>query len=183
MAPNAVYEILATCQHHGGPKRLLDFSCACQVESWFAVEETVTHIIEQRKCERMALWALDMDTLFFDVIHDWGSPFGKVTVPRDSNSYLYAQEGFFLLCKNPDHMGTPPCFECAIAEAMDEYRNRSVDDRWPGLDPGRRAGFKFEVATKEAPEFLKVLHLEGIDEAHLRPTLGNIVRILCREDD
>jgi hypothetical protein len=79
-------------------------------------------------------------------------------------------------------MGTPPSFECVIAKVMDDYRNRPIDDRWPGLDPTCRAGFKFELDTSEAVELFKLLHLEGIDEAHLRPTLGNVVKTLCREE-
>ncbi len=180
--PAAVYEILATCQHHGVPTRLLDFSYSYRVASWFPANEIVNNFIDERKYERMAIWALDMDTLFYGMKHNWGSPFVKVTVPRASNSYLHAQEGFFLLCKNPDHMGTPPSFENAIARVMDEYRNRPVDRRWPGLDTNINAGFKFEVSTKEAPELINLLHLEGIDESHLRPTLDNVVRSLCREE-
>lgn len=179
--PTAVYETLAICQHHGVPTRLLDFSYSYRVASWFPANEIVTKVTEKKNA-RMALWALDMDTLFYGMKHDWGSPFVKITVPRASNRFLHAQEGFFLHCKNPDHMGTPPSFECAIAKVMDEYRNRPIDDRWPGLDPICRAGFKFELDTSEAVELFKLLHLEGIDEAHLRPTLDNVVKTLCRKE-
>jgi len=79
-------------------------------------------------------------------------------------------------------MGTPPSFELAIARVMDEYRSRHVDERWPGIDPSCGAGFKFVVETSEANELLKLLHLEGIDEAHLRPSLDNVVKTLGQEE-
>jgi len=180
--PTDVYETLAICQHHGVPTRLLDFSYNYRVASWFPANEAVTKTKKQRECKTMALWALDMDTLFYGMKHDWGSPFSKISTPRSSNSYLHAQEGFFLHCKNPDHMGTPPSFELAIARVMDEYRSRHVDERWPGIDPSCGAGFKFVVETSEANELLKLLHLEGIDEAHLRPSLDNVVKTLGQEE-
>ena len=179
--PTAAYETLAICQHHGVPTRLLDFSYSYRVASWFPANEIVATVTEKKNA-RMALWALDMDTLFYGMKHDWGSPFVKITVPRASNRFLHAQEGFFLHCKNPDHMGTPPSFEYAIAKVMDEYSNRPIDDRWPGLDPSCRPGFKFEVDTSEAVELFKLLDLEGIDETYLRPTLDNVVKTLCREE-
>ena len=168
--PQEVFETLAIAQHHGVPTRLLDFTYSHRVATWFCANKMAKNAPAEQKACKMAVWALDMDILFLGAENYREPPFTKVTVPRAHNSYLHAQQGFFLLANKIDKLGNPPCFEALIEETMEFYKTIPVDDRWPGLDPSARAGYKFVIGSDQAKELISILYVEGIDEAHLYPS-------------
>jgi hypothetical protein len=177
--PPEVFETLAIAQHHGVPTRLLDFTYSHRVATWFCANKIAKHSLAREQFPKMAVWALDMDILFMGAENSRKSPFIKVTVPSAHNSYLHAQQGFFLLANKADQLGTPPCFEAVIKATMEYYKTIPVDDRWPGLDPMAKAGYKFVIDSSQALEILDILYVEGVDEAHLCPSLDNVVNVLA----
>ena len=177
--PPEVFEALAIAQHHGVPTRLLDFTYSYRVATWFCANKVAMKYAAGDKTHKMAVWALDMDVLFIGAENSRKSPFRKVTVPRAHNSYLHAQQGFFLLCSRASELGDPPCFETVIEGMMDYYRTIPADDRWPGLDQNAQAGYKFVIDSSEASALLDLRYVEGIDEAHVYPSLDSFVRVLA----
>jgi hypothetical protein len=174
--PPYLLEVLGLAQHHGVPTRLLDFTFNPLVAGYFAAADAVTWYEdltsrkEPTEGKRFAVWAVDMDFLrrASSIVHAWVR---RVNVSKGRNRFLHAQEGFFLVDTDPEQSHGK-----TLDEVIAVMHGRTAG-RFPACtDPLVRVNAPIDCAS----EVLDLLSVEGIDRAHLMPTLDNVVQELRR---
>lgn len=168
--PDDVLQLLAIAQHHGVPTRLLDFTYRWAVAAFFAAVPS-REPLHSPLHDRLAVWALDIDHVYFSAERE--ERVRIVTVPRATNANLHAQHGFFVYDARR-RRGDPVEIDQIIA---DHLLNGVLADQ--GLPPL----IKITAPTSSAREILSLLELDGIDDAHLRPSFDTVVAELNRRRD
>lgn len=168
--PEDIWPLLAIAQHYGVPTRFLDFSFRWSVAAYFAAQDAVTR--DRPRPERIAVWAVDLECIFYSA--KWGHEVRVVMVPRSSNRNLHEQHGLFLFdFYRPDKKSV------ALDSVLSLMASRYAQSGKPTSDRNRLV--KVTIHTEAAPEILRLLAIEGVDEAHLRPSFPSVVRELERQ--
>lgn len=175
-------EGFAIAQHHGVPTRLLDFTYNPFVAAYFAAYDRYVKKSEERKfeSERFSVWAVNV--LFLkNAWQDWRNRrIQIVEVPTSRNLFLNAQRGFFIYDSRANEAWPPKPLDHVIltyaeTERAWEYINDHLDEQLRGYaKPVLR---KFNLLASEAGRVLIALYeQERLSQAHLMPTLDNVVR-------
>ena len=154
-------------QHHGIPTRLLDFSYRPEVAAFFAAD----HVLENGDSDgRLAVWAVER-------IHSslsTGFKLNSMTVPRSQHNFLHAQDGLFIWAPTGDYDGL-------IGEGMTRRSLNAIADQ-SRLMPEQLPLFRKATLPKsEAPELLRLLHLQNVTKAHLMPSYSSVSDVVRRK--
>jgi len=176
--PDDLLELIATAKHHGVPTRLLDFTFNPLVAAYFAASDALTwheapsHAKNSADPGKFAVWAVDLN--FIDSVSTSRPRVGRVHVPRAGNLFLHVQEGFFLFDADPGKGEAKP-----LDRVIEEMRTAAQGGECAGSgnSPVRRVTAPIDCA----PEVVHLLAAEGIDKAHMMPTLDNVVQQLERQ--
>lgn len=146
-------EAIAMAQHHGIATRLLDWTRRPLVAAYFSAIDSLTQSSEG---PILAVWAINSDAVTTN-FHDCQI----ISVPRSRNNYLHAQDGLFTFDRNA---GSLYCASSKWPCLGDRIREKCGPD----------AVRKLMLPHTEANDLIKLLRLEGISEAHLKPSLDSV---------
>lgn len=92
-------EIMAVAQHHGVPTRLLDWTKRSFVAAYFAASSALENKHDWKEGERLAVWALDIETI------NLYKNISIIRVPGSASKNLAAQAGVFSLHRQEGERG------------------------------------------------------------------------------
>jgi hypothetical protein len=164
--PSHLLEIVAIAQHHGVPTRLLDFTFNPLVAAYFAASD------QGRQSGRVAVWAVDVEF----VQRGWAAFVAGVRVvqvSRAHNPFLHAQSGLFLY----DASGTSSSLRQSILNYDLELATHVTQSEKEELAASPRV-LCLTMPSDHRAALLERLFSLRITNAHLRPTLDNVVQQL-----
>ena len=199
--PQSEYqEIVATAQHHGVPTRLLDFSYDPFTAAFFAASEsflsresgkTNRKTSSRKSSKSFAVWVVDLrvvrtawNELTAPYQHRFLPRVREVRVPRATNEFLHAQDGFFLLDLVANDLiahGRYEDLETAIRRFSASWSRR--DDRSHDRKNLKRRRMrllpspvvKLIANWAAAGDLLKILNREGRSLSSLMPDYHHVV--------
>lgn len=172
--PDMALETLALAQHHGVPTRLLDFTYNVRTALWFAASGAARWLSSPKRSDRprrgarLAVWAVDLRFVY--KVWPPDNPMVRViNVPRATNTFLHAQEGFFLYDTGANGVWAGAGTRTLDAALLDGAAARGVTT--PVL-------YKLTAPVRSATGLLSVLDDEGFHLARLMPSYENVVRYM-----
>jgi len=176
--PRHLWSMLAMCQHHRLPTRLLDWSLNPYLAAYFAASDALGASDDRADrrsgtSEHLAIIAMMTDLIETDRQMEWlfpgARPMDLVSAPGAQNPNLRAQRGVFLLAA-PQEVELDSPFE---PEPYDSLLLRTAL-AWETVD--QPFFFKFTLPISEAGELLRLLAKEGLNAARLFPGVDGTVR-------
>ncbi len=171
------HPIVTLAQHHGIKTRLMDWTSNALFAVHMACEDVIKHQlkyengeIKESPSEKMALYAFDKSWLRaksankIDIIY----------YQHTENLFLDRQSGSFSLDYGAEFLYLQNGYYPSLEESILYYKEKNIK----GESRGKFKPHKFILPASEAPELMRLLHLEGVTRASLMPTLDNVAQTL-----
>ncbi|MDE2778138.1 MAG: FRG domain-containing protein [Chloroflexota bacterium] len=184
-----IIETLALAQHHGVPTRFLDFTEDPLIAAYFAAANAWNpkkgSRITGKERRYLSVWVIDLR--FVKALNSIGGRYPErireIRVPRANNSYLHAQQAFFLTDRGANDVmarGEPLSIDNVIAERAGFWHNgkrlawkRTKSDWFDDL-PIRQ----IRLSTRHTGHLLRELANRGVTVATIMPNLDRVVEAL-----
>lgn len=190
-ASTSLWQLAALAQHHGLPTWLLDWTYSWRMAAYFAAKNACE--VESKKAEgndaevndadcegdddgKLVLWALNGKKLDEHNRRNDSQPvgrqfdaFGIVTVPRDLNPNLIAQDGVFTVF-------APRKGEEQLAEKGFQAIAKEIVGNWSEDD-----ALRFTLPRCEAKELYRLVVSEGVSAAKAYPSYDGIATAVKEE--
>ncbi len=154
-------DAFSLAQHHGIATRLLDWSASPLTAAFFAARDSFKSTAQHTA---FAIWAMPRQRPGDDRIR-------VVSPSRSLNRFAQRQTGYLSIDTEVDQHYTEGQGWESQDEVLDTYQRSWGGGQWPCLR-------KIVVPKELAGKLLLALYQEGVSQAHLMPTLDNVVQTM-----